>query len=69
MLSRDYRITRVLPSQPHRKPDGAVEFPGIKVRQAVVAGQSARDGPFAAGGGPINGNDESVGSSGHGRGL
>ena len=69
MLRGDRWITRVLTPQPHRKPDGAVEFPGIKVRQAVVAGQSARDGSFAAGGGPINGNDESVGSSGHGRGL
>lgn len=60
---------RIVARQPHRQPDSPVQLPGIKMREAVVAGQSARDCTLTAGSRAINGDHEILREISHGRAL
>ncbi len=57
-LGRRRRILGRLAGQAHHQPGGAVQLAGIEMRQPVMARQRPGDGALAAGGRPINGNDQ-----------
>src|SRR5690606_19928217 len=50
-------IVGVAAVEEHLASDGAIEQPGVEVRQAVMRGEGAGDGAFARGGGSVDGDD------------